>query len=146
SLAMSGLGERSLAVDFLHSRLAAPKKSRIAKWMIWSATGAVAVIALSILAYSDLQSKQATLDSLKLKLSSEQPQIKSAEAFVNKVGFAQGWHGGDPRYVACLKAITDLVPEDGQTYATNLIIREKDAPRGDAAKSGSAKASEARNL
>src|SRR5207302_9625272 len=37
SLAMSGLGERSLAVDFLHSRLAAPKQRRIARWMIWAA-------------------------------------------------------------------------------------------------------------
>jgi hypothetical protein len=42
------------------------------------------------------------------------------------VTFAQRWEASDPRYVACLRDITELLPADGQTYVTSLSIREKE--------------------
>lgn len=51
------------------------------------------------------------------------PSIKEADQFVQKVTFAQAWRG-NPRYLACLRNITTAIPEDKQTYATNITIKE----------------------
>jgi hypothetical protein len=132
SLAVSGLGDRSLPVDFLHSRLAAPKKSPIARWMIWAAAGALLLVVTVVLAYQDFRKKQAALNQITTELTGLQPRIKSAQAFVNKVTFAQGWHGEDARYLSFLRDITELMPDDeGQTFATDIDIREKEVPRTD---------------
>jgi hypothetical protein len=147
ALGLSVLGERSLPIDFLHSRLAAPKKQILAAWMIWSIVGAMALIAAVVFGYRDLQKGQAQLDDLIAKRNGMKDDLAVARAFVAKVSFAQRWHGGDPRYLACLREITQLVPEDGQTYATSVDIREKEPPRPDPSKSKIAsKANDPRNL
>jgi hypothetical protein len=52
------------------------------------------------------------------------PEITTAKAFVAKVSVAQAWHGGEPQYLACLRDLTEAIPEDGQTYATTLTLSE----------------------
>ena len=45
--------------------------------------------------------------------------------FIDKDSFAQYWHGGEARYLACMRDLNNVIPEDGQTYATNLEIKAK---------------------
>lgn len=146
ALGLSGLGGCPLPIDFLHSRLAAPVQRRIAQWMIWTAVGVIASIAVGIYAYTDLQKKQQALDSMNATFHQKEPDLKAAEAFVSKVSFAQGWHGGDPRYLACMNEITRLVPEDGQTYCTSLNIREKEVAKVDPRKDTAPKSIDTRHL
>lgn len=147
ALGLAVIGERSLPIDFLHSRLAAPKKQLVAPWMIWAGVGAMVLIASIVLGYLDLKTKREKLDGLVAERNSRKGDVETARAFVAKVSFAQRWHGGDPRYLACLREITQLVPEDGQTYATSVDIREKDLPRLEAGKTRPAgKSNEARFL
>jgi hypothetical protein len=134
ALALAVLGDSRLPIDFLHSRLAAPAKRLVARWMIWTAIGVVAFIGVTVLAYSHLQKAQANLDGMAAEYKQKEPSIKAADAFVTKVSFAQRWHGGDPRYLACMNEITRLVPEDGQTYCTSLIIREKEVTKAETKK------------
>ena len=146
ALGVAGLGGCPLPIDFLHSRLAAPAKRLIARWMIWTAVGVIAAIAIGIYAYTDLQKKQQVLDSMTASYRQKEPDVKAADAFVTKVSFAQGWHGGDPRYLACMNEITRLVPEDGQTYCTSLNIREKEVVKVDSKKDAAPKTSDTRHL
>ncbi len=131
ALALSALGTDRLAVDFLHSRLAPPKIRRIANWMIWSAIAAVLVIGLSIYGYVNLQKLQGELAADNADIKVNAPRVKEADTFVKKVEFAQQWKSDNPRYVACLRDITRLVPEDGQTYATTVNIKEKEEKKID---------------
>jgi hypothetical protein len=124
ALTLPGVRGEGMPIDFLHSRLAAPKARRIPRWAYLAVIAVVACVGLGIYAYTDLQNQQAELDNLNTRLTALKPQIQTAEAFVSRVSFAQGWHNGEPRYLACLRDLTSAIPDDGQTYATSLIVRE----------------------
>jgi hypothetical protein len=55
------------------------------------------------------------------------------------VSVAQAWHAGDPRYLACLRDLTEAIPDDGLAYATNLTIKEITAPTGQSSAPGAQK-------
>jgi len=124
ALAASALGEATAQVDFLHSRLAAPKKKIIPRWVYLAAAAFVIVVVGGIYAYDDLQNREMKLADLQSRLSNIAPELKTAQAFVGMVSFAQAWHATDPRYLACLRDLTQAIPDDGQTYATMLTIKE----------------------
>lgn len=125
ALAVSAMSDSGLEVDFLHSRLAPPRERHVPRWTILAAVAGIAMIGGAIYAYHDLQSKQAELDQLQTRLSVIAPEIKTAKSFVSKVSVAQAWHGGQPQYLACLRDLTEAIPEDGQTYATSLTLAEE---------------------
>ena len=60
---------------------------------------------------------QSDLDGMKSRLV-------DAAAFVDKVSFAQAWHGDDPRYLAAVRDLTLAINDDPQTFATSLELRE----------------------
>jgi hypothetical protein len=124
ALAVSALSDDGLEVDFLHSRLAPPRERRVPRWAIIATLAGIALIGGAIYAYFDLQTRQADLDKLQTRLKVIDPEIKTAKAFVSKVSVAQAWHGGEPQYLACLRDLTEAIPEDGQTYATTLTLSE----------------------
>jgi hypothetical protein len=124
ALALSGMGLGEVSVDFLHSRLAPPRQRRVPQWAVLAAIAALAAIVGGIWAYTDLQSKQTEVASMQAKLDGMKAELTTAEVFVSKVSFAQAWHGGDPRYLACVRDLTSAVPEDFQTYATSLVLHE----------------------
>ena len=128
ALALAGLQTEGPAIDFLHSRLAPPKARRIPRWAMLAAAAAVLLIGFGVYAYVRLQQDQADLSQLQARLDGMKSEISVAEAFVSRVSFAQGWHGGQPRYLACLRDLTAAIPDDGLTYATSLIVREPPRP------------------
>jgi hypothetical protein len=128
ALALLGVVDETRPVDFLHSRLAPKLEPKIPRWMVITALSVIAVLALAFLAYSDMQDRQAKLDKINQQLDSVQNDVKSATAFVNKVSFAQAWHMGSPRYLSCLRDLTLALPQDGQTYALGLSLREDVPP------------------
>lgn len=138
ALALSGLARGAGAMDFLHSRLAPPKTHRIPRWAFIAAAAVILLIAGVVVAWHDLQQQQTDLQTLQTRLDGMSSEVKAAQAFVAKVSLAQHWHGGQPQYLQCLRDLTLAMPADGQTYATNLIIRD---PSADAAASSASAAS-----
>jgi hypothetical protein len=130
ALAMTGFRDNGPRVDFLHSRLAPPKERRIPRWTAAAVAAVVIAIAGAIYAYNDLQARQAQLATLQATVAAMQGQVDQAKQFVDKVDVAQGWHAGQPRYLECLRDLTQAIPEDGQTYATNLTLKEQAPPSG----------------
>jgi hypothetical protein len=124
ALAVTGLSDEGPSVDFLHSRLAPPKERRVPHWVLATAISVVLVIAGSIYAYHYEDVQQTQLDALNAKLNSISGKVKEATGFVSTVSVAQAWHAGDPRYLACLRDLTEAIPDDGLAYATNLTIKE----------------------
>lgn len=112
------------AVNFLDSRLAPPPERRIPRW----ALAVVVILAIVGWSYHVLDSRQARLDKLNAELTRTAGTLKTAQAFVAKVSFAQGWHGGSPRYLDCIRDLTLAMPSDRVTYATNLVVRETPKP------------------
>lgn len=148
ALGLAGIQGAADSVDFLHPRLAPPKQQRIPPWALTAALSVIVVIGLCVWAYSDLQNMRAHLASDQAKYAAESPRLTVAEDFVNKVSFAQAWHGGNPRYLACLQDLTVSIPEDYQTYVTNIVIQEVPKPQvtNSATKAPKAAANETRPL
>ena len=146
ALGLSGLGERSLPIDFLHSRLAPPKKQLVARWMVWTGIGVAAFVILIVTAYIRQGRMQNDLNDLTAQYKIIKPDKDRAAEFVAMVTMAQHWRGGDPRYLACMNEITRLVPDDGATYCVSLDIREKEVTKTDTRKDAAKAANEEQNL
>jgi hypothetical protein len=123
ALALAGLDERP-AINFLRSRLAPPKTRRVPRWSVLAAAALLILVVGIVYAWRDLQQQESGLQTLQSRLDSMSGEIKAADSFVSMVNFASHWHGGQSRYLLCLRGLTLAVPEDGQTYATNLILRD----------------------
>lgn len=124
ALALTAIGDREPTVDFLHSRLAPPDTGGVPRWVFSAALALIALVALGVYAYRDLQSRQRDVSTLQSKLDQQKPSITAADQFVSKVVIAQAWHGGSPRYLACLRDITAAIPEDQLTYVTSVTLKE----------------------
>jgi hypothetical protein len=128
ALALSAMDESRPGIDFLHSRLAPPRKHRIPRWGYLAGAAVVLFIAFGIYAYTDLNNTEQKVNALQSKISNQQKDVDAARDFVSKESLAQYWHGGDPRYLACMRDLDAFIPEDGQTYATNLEIKAETPP------------------
>ncbi len=140
ALGMLAMSDEPAPVDFLHSRLAATKPPLIPAWALITGISVIVVLLAVIGAYSVQSSKQATLDRKKADIAKIADQVKQDRAFVNKVSIARAWHLGQPRYLACLRDLTNAVPVDGQTYAVALTIEEITPPANNTASPGTAAA------
>jgi len=123
ALAICAINETGPAIDFLHSRLAPPKQHRIPRWAYLAAGTALVLIVMGILGFSDLSAKDQEVNDLNAKIAGRQKQVDAAADFVGKATLAQYWHGGDLRYLSCMRDVESVIPEDGQTYAINLELR-----------------------
>jgi hypothetical protein len=123
ALALSAMGETGPGIDFLHSRLAPPRQHRIPRWGYLTGGAVVLLIILAFSAYSDLSKQEQMVADKNNEIAKEQTKADAARDFVNKETLAEYWHGGDPRYMACMRDLDAVIPEDGQTYATSLDIK-----------------------
>ncbi|MGD0539893.1 MAG: hypothetical protein ABSB33_00105 [Tepidisphaeraceae bacterium] len=128
ALALSAMDGTGPSIDFLHSRLAPPREHRIPRWAYIAMAAVLLLIGICIYAYTDLERRQKIVDDLQFQIARQQKQVDAAGDFVSKVTLAQYWHGGDARYLACLRDLDDVIPEDGQTYATSLDIKAQTPP------------------
>ena len=115
-------------VDFLHTRLAPPKQSRLPSWTTSAILGGVILLGLAFLAWNTLQNRQSEVDRNTRLIALNQPDYDTARAFVTRVHFAQRFYNTQPRYLACLRDMTWAIPDDHQTYVTGLTFREIPKP------------------
>ena len=137
ALGLAGTGQRELAVDFLSGRLAPPRKSRLPRSVVYAIAAGILIIAASIYGWINLSHKEGEVAKREADYAKNSaPQVDAASVFVTKVTFARGWHTGDLRYLNCLVALYDAVPNDpkdpkSNPYATNIEIHEAVSPDTD---------------
>lgn len=124
ALAVAGASDDPLAADFLHSKLAAPKRPGLPRRVVVGALAAAAVLLVVAWAWTDLTRKQNELAVLQDQVARDKPNVDRAKAFVSKVGYAQAWHQDKPRFLACLRDVALAVPEDGQTFLTRMNLHD----------------------
>jgi hypothetical protein len=123
ALALSALDGARPAVDFLHTRLAPPKKHLVERRTALIAAAVVIAIAFAAWAYIDQQAKARKLEGLQQQLKKLDPERQANENFIKVIGYARGWKA-NPKYMACLTDLTNSVPPDGQIYLTSFTLNQ----------------------
>lgn len=125
ALAIAGATQRPGAVDFLHPRLAPPRKQRLGKRGAWL-LGIVAAMALILIGlWIDASIKEARVETLRAQLVTDSPRVKDAEHTLNLISSARGWYGdGRPAVLECLREITDAFPDGGEA----IYVRKFNLP------------------
>jgi hypothetical protein len=133
SLAAGGIDARGAAIDFLDSRLAPVPVKRINRQSLLAIiTGVVAVLGLILWAVS-LHSREGSVVGAETNYENRKVDRLKDQATVAKIEIAKKWHGEKPRYVACIKDLTECVkdlsdPSGNNTvfFGTNFTLSEDD--------------------
>jgi hypothetical protein len=123
ALACLGGGE-PLSLDFLHSRLAAAKPPRVARWVMGAIAAGVVLLALVAYLVLDGRSAQQDVADLAVKVAQSAAAKKDAQELVDRVAFTGAWYDHRPRFLDCDLEITGAFPQQGSVWATSLTIRE----------------------
>ena len=115
ALAMAHLTEAAPAVDFLHSRLAPPKPPSRRRRIAWaSAIAAIIVVALALL-WTDSLQKQRELKVLQTRYAGYKDNLAKADKSLKRLATASAWTASTPRTLACLRDLTALFPDEGNS-------------------------------
>ena len=111
-------------VSFLDSRLAAPPERTNRRPVVWGSIAA-GVIVLGIgAALLHLQQQKNELARMRAWMDDNKAAIEQAKKAANRLGTAQSWFGGKPRFLACMGELTALFPDEGSIWATTLSLRQ----------------------
>lgn len=124
ALATPLLNGQPLPVDFLNSRLAPPKKAALPREAIFGIAAGIILVIGIIFAWVDLHNKRKDLDDKNFTHFQLEPGAKNAAQEVAMIKYAQGWHTGKPRFLACLRDLTNAVPDNDRMYLTNFTLHD----------------------
>ena len=118
-----GAGQ-SPPIDFLHSRLAAPKKARLGSRALWAIAAAAVLLAAGVYLVLDLRASQQDVTRLQGELEKLKTPTQEARTVIDNVNFAGTWYDKRPAFLNCIREITKAFPDEGRIWATTLVIRE----------------------
>ena len=124
AVGLSALSGARSPVNLVASRLAPPRSRMSRRPFVWAAALVATLIIAGIIAVTDLHSRQRELADMNQRLDAMADDIKTAEARAQRLAFARNWAPRQPQYLSCLAALTNLFPDEGSIYATNLALRE----------------------
>jgi hypothetical protein len=122
--ALASCTRQSLAIDFLHSRLAPRKKAAIGRRVFWASAAAVALIGAGVFLVLDLRANQQEVAALRAQLDDMRDPVAEARELVDNATFARGWYDHRPRFLDCMRQVTLAFPEEGRIWATSLVVHE----------------------
>ena len=128
ALALIALEPAGLPLDFLHSRLAAPKAPLVSRGKQIAIAVGVLLIALIAADYIYLNMKSNQLANIKSQIASRQHIWDQAKADIKRYDDAEAWIPKGPRYVAVLKDLTYMFPQTG-IWATHLQYKQNSNTR-----------------
>jgi len=123
ALGLAGVRPGQPAIDFLHSRLVAKKKTALGRRVLW-ATVAAALVVAGVFVLLDWQEEEEDLAALKNRLEEMKEDIQAAKSMIKKVSFARDSYDRTPRFLDCLRGLTLAFPAEGGIWATSLALRE----------------------
>lgn len=124
SLAVAGMAPARGTVDFLDSRLAPPPEKRVDRRTVAAVLVVLLLGAGAALWYTNIQKRQAEVDTIVKANIERNPQRSAAEATVKRIQLAQRWHSDKPKFVACLTDLTEIVPTTSDIYGTNFNLKD----------------------
>ncbi|MEI7766430.1 MAG: PilN domain-containing protein [Phycisphaerae bacterium] len=126
-LARAALSATGLPLNFAQPRLSAPPPpSRRRLYTILSLLGVI-VLLLVGWALLEMWTQQTTLAETNTRLKTQDPAVAKAQRQVDQLRLARSYGTGKPLYLACLRDLTNLFPDDGVIWTTNISLQANQA-------------------
>lgn len=114
---------RQHTVDFLHSRLAPPRESRISRRAALIASAAVLAVALLAGLYVTVLQRESEAIVLEDQIARLQPDVDAASARVNRVGYGRNYFQARSAVLECLREISLAFHPDDAIWTTSFSFR-----------------------
>jgi len=124
ALALAGAKAKLRLIDFTHSHLTARRSRLPSKNILWGAAIGLAVIIASVILVLEWRADVQELAELESRLKDMQPEIKEANALVEKVSSARNWYRGNPKFLGVLRELTLCFPEEGTIWASSVLVQQ----------------------
>jgi hypothetical protein len=118
------------AVDFLHSRLAPPKKTWLDRKARWGIAAAAVVLAVTGFMVWNWLSTRSEVARLQGRLADLKSDLREAKEVVDNVTYARPWYDGRPGFLDCLREVTAAFPDTGTIWATSVMVKQEALPEG----------------
>jgi hypothetical protein len=123
ALGLGGLRPKLLPVNFQASPLAVRSKGGIRKGVLWPTVATIAVLAAVLSLLLDWRAGQKDLADLKAHLAAMKPETDRAESIVEKTSLARSSYDRTPRFLECLRRLTQAFPEEGTVWTTSVVMQ-----------------------
>jgi len=124
AVALTAVGPERLAVDFLNPRIGEKKKVDHKKFVVWAAgIAAVCLIGLGLWLW-DWQGDRSDIAVYKQQLTDMDKDLTAAKDVVARLTYAGSWGATEPRFLNCLREVTQAFPDEGSVWATSLALNE----------------------
>lgn len=123
ALALTGLERQRRPVDWLHSRLAAPRRQRVSQAGRIAIGAGSLVLALALAVGLHYREAAAEVAGLETQLETMAEDVTEARAMVDRVTQAEGWFVDRPSFLACLEALTEAFGDDAGLWATEVSVQ-----------------------
>jgi hypothetical protein len=115
-------GEKPV-IDFLHSRLHAPREQRFSRRTQYIAIVAAVVLLLGLAGLLNILNIERQISATDSELATLQPALSTAKPFVANMQFMESYEQVKPKYLACLVDLTNAVAPDAQTTFTGFNLQ-----------------------
>ncbi len=122
SLALAGARPQLLPLDFKHSRLAPEKASRFGARSTWAMVLGALVLLGVVSLYVIAHQRQNQLGELNAELTELAPEVKAAQANVERLKYARGFFETRPPVLDCLRELSMAFGESDRAWVSTLVL------------------------
>jgi len=127
AVARTAVAAQRPTIDFLNPRIGRKKKADPRRAAVWGAAVAgVCLIALAVWLFG-WRADASDIATYKEQLAALEEDLAAAQAVVDRLSYADSWGSTDPRFLSCLRELTQAFPEEGDVWVTSLAVTEAGA-------------------
>jgi hypothetical protein len=124
ALAVAGADRGRGLVDFLHTRLAPPRVSRIKRQTVLAVLAAVAVVVGLVYLYVTVQQVEADVALQEASLKLKADDVKAAQQRIDRVNYGRGYFTARPPVLDCLRELALAFPAADPIWTTSFTLRD----------------------
>jgi len=127
AVALTAVGPERPAIDFLNPRIGEKRRPDHKRAIVWSAVAAgICLIAAGVWVLN-WRADVNDIADYKQQLEGMNEDLAAATSVVERLSYADSWGSAEPRFLACLRELTQAFPEEGSIWVTSLAVNEDGA-------------------
>ena len=124
AVAMTGVGPDRPLIDFLNPRVGVKKAASHKRVIVWGAGVAAACLIGVIVLVAVWHACSREIAANDAWLKEHGSEIAAAQEAVDRYKYADPWIDRQPRFLECLKSLTEAFPEEPYVWASSLALNE----------------------